>query len=88
MDRTEVMEKLKKIMLSFDEDIDLTAVSENSQFVRDLGFNSMQMLCMAVMTEESFGCRIDADCYKNIKTVGDIITLICGMQCRTNRTLP
>ena len=64
------------------------AVSENSQFVRDLGFNSMQMLCMAVMTEESFGCRIDADCYKNIKTVGDIITLICGMQCRTNRTLP
>ena len=78
MDRTEILEKLKVIILETDKDnvLNNSMITEESELIRDLGFDSFKMILAAVMIEERMNCRIDNEKYKRIKTVGDVIDLL------------
>ena len=78
MDRTEILEKLKAIILETDKVnvLNNSMITEESELVRDLGFDSFKMILAAVMIEERLNCRIDNEKYKGIKTVGDVIDLL------------
>ena len=78
MDRVDILERLKEIILETDKDNVLTPamIKEESELVRDLGFNSFKMLFAAVLMEERMNCRINNEEYKKIKTVGDVIDLL------------
>ena len=78
MDRAEILEKLKEIILETDKDnvLNNSMITEESELVRDLGFDSFKMILAAVMIEKRMNCRIDNEKYKRIKTVGDVIDLL------------
>ena len=78
MDRAEILEKLKEIILETDKDnvLNNSMITEESELTRDLGFDSFKMIYAAVMIEKRMNCRIDNEKYKKIKTVGDVIDLL------------
>ena len=70
-------EKLKEIFKEvFGDDVDLTAVSENSALAGDLGINSIGMLYMAMAIEREFGIKFDNSDFEKLVTVGDVISVI------------
>lgn len=78
MDRAEMLEILKEIILETDQDnvLNDSMITEESELIRDLGFDSFKMIFAAVMIEHRMNCRIDNEKYKRIKTVGDVIDLL------------
>ena len=61
MNRNEILEKLKEILLSADESSRDTIhlVTEQTHLLNDLGLSSVNMLYMIIATEEVFGIRFD-----------------------------
>ena len=78
MSRIEILEKIKSIIIENNPDkaINASMITENSELVRDLEFDSMQMVYTAVVLEKEFNCRIGNEGYRKAKTIGDIIDLI------------
>lgn len=78
MSRVEVLEKIKELLIENNKDIsvDVSTVNEESQLVRDLGFDSLKMIYSVVVIEQNFNCKINNDDYKKVVTIGDLIDLI------------
>ena len=78
MSRVEVLEKIKELLIENNKDIsvDVSTINEESQLVRDLGFDSLKMIYSVVVIEQSFNCKINNDDYKKVVTIGDLIDLI------------
>ena len=78
MSRVEVLEKIKELLIENDKDtnIDISSINEESQLVRDLGFDSLKMIYSVVVIEQNFNCKINNDDYKKVITIGDLIDLI------------
>ena len=78
MSRVEVLEKIKELLIENNKDIsvDVSIINEESQLVRDLGFDSLKMIYSVVVIEQNFNCKINNDDYKKVKTIGDLIDLI------------
>ena len=78
MTREEILEKLKNIIVESKEDnnFDVSKINEDTQLLRDLGFDSFAMVYMAVILEQKFNCKINNEDYKKIKTVGDVIDIV------------
>ena len=55
---------------------ELKGVSENSQLVADLGFNSIDLMNIVNDAEDEFEIIIDDDDMLKIVTVGDVVSLI------------
>lgn len=55
---------------------ELEGVSENSQLVADLGFNSIDLMNIVNDAEDEFEIIIDDDDMLKIVTVGDVVSLI------------
>lgn len=78
MSRVEVLEKIKELLIENNKDIsvDVSTINEESQLVRDLGFDSLKMIYSVVVIEQNFNCKINNDDYKKVITIGDLIDLI------------
>lgn len=78
MSRVEVLEKIKDLLIENNKDIsvDVSTINEESQLVRDLGFDSLKMIYSVVVIEQNFNCKINNDDYKKVVTIGDLIDLI------------
>ena len=71
MTREEILEKLKNIIVESKEDnnFDVSKINEDTQLLRDLGFDSLAMVYMAVILEQKFNCKINNE-------VGDVIDIV------------
>lgn len=80
MNRNEILEKLKEILLYADEGSRDTIhlVTEQSHLQNDLGLNSVNMLYIVIATEEEFGIRFDDLGVGEFQTVGDVVSYIEG----------
>ena len=78
MSRVEVLEKIKELLIENYKNIsvDVSTINEESQLVRDLGFDSLKMIYSVVVIEQNFNCKINNDDYKKVVTIGDLIDLI------------
>ena len=78
MSRVEVLEKIKELLIENNKDIsvDVSTINEESQLVRDLGFDSLKMIYSVVVIEQNFNCKINNDDYKKVVTIGYLIDLI------------
>ena len=78
MSRVEVLEKIKELLIENNKDIsvDVSTINEESQLVRDLGFDSLKMIYSVVVIEQNFNCKINNDDYKKVVTIGELIDLI------------
>ena len=78
MNRDKILDKLKDIVNTA-EKTDRSGreeVTENMLLVKDLGFDSMKMLYMAVLIEETFQIRLENIKGLTLKTVGDVVDMI------------
>ena len=78
MSRTEIIEKLKEILLAADDRNrdKVLACTEDSRLVADLGFSSVSMLYMAIAIEEEMNIRFDNVGASDFETLGDVVTYI------------
>ena len=65
-----MFEEVKKMLVD-EMSIDASEITENAEFVKDLGFNSLEIADLVVMCEEKYGVDVDEDRAHTIITVGD-----------------
>ena len=68
-------EKLKEIIYSVVEDNDLE-ITEDSEFIDDLGLSSMEFFNLINLIENSYHIKISDRQIQELETVGDIIEII------------
>ena len=80
VNKSEIIEKLKEILVSADESnrSKLAGITEQSDLFTDLGLNSVNMLYMVIATEEVFNIRFDDVGMNEFRTVGDVASYIEG----------
>ena len=78
MSRTEIIEKLKEILLAADDRNrdKVLACTEDSRLVADLGFSSVSMLYMVIAIEEEMNIRFDNVGASDFETLGDVVNYI------------
>ena len=78
MNRQEIMEKLKEIVVSADESLasKMDGVTEETKILEDLGINSVGMLFIAVMIEETFGIQLNNVYVGSLVKMSDVIDMI------------
>ena len=70
-------EKIKDLIV---EKLGISAdkVTPESEIIKDLGADSLDLVEMLLALEENFGVTVEDDQTENIKTVQDIVDLIDG----------
>ena len=78
MTRQEIFEQLKEIMLETDDRSKeiVEKSTEETDLMQDFGFNSVNMLYIVIMIEESFGIRFEDVGVQDLRKVGDVISYI------------
>ncbi len=72
---SEVLEKVKKIVIEHLQ-ADAEKVTENANFIDDLGADSLDTVELVMAFEEEFGVEIPDDAAEKIQTVGDAVKFI------------
>lgn len=72
---SEVAERVKKV-ISRQLRVKPEKIQDHSDFVKDLGAESIQSIELVAAFEEEFGITMDEDAALNIKTVGKAIEFI------------
>ena len=67
-----MLEKLKEILSKVLPEVDMSAVTEDTKLVEDLGFDSLAMLMLSMEIEDAFGFKFTE--FVAFETVGDV----CG----------
>lgn len=65
-----MFEEIKALLVE-EMSIDASEITESSEFVKELGFNSLELADLVVMCEDKYGVDIDEDRAHTIITVGD-----------------
>ena len=65
-----MFEEIKQLLID-EMSIDGTGVTPDAEFVKDLGFNSLELADLVVMCEDKYGVELDEERTKTIFTVGD-----------------
>ena len=78
MNRAEIIEKLKEILLSADERNRAVVenCTEDSNLMTDFGMTSVGMLYIVIAIEEMFNIRMDDVSFGEFRTVGDVADYI------------
>lgn len=70
-------ERLVKVFkVVFEDEIDVSNLSENANLRDDVGINSIGMLYMAMALEEEFDVKFVNEDFAKITTVSDVISVI------------
>ena len=72
---SEVTERVKKVV-SRQLKVQPEKINEGSEFVKDLGAESIQSIELVAAFEEEFGITMDEDAALSVKTVGTAIEFI------------
>lgn len=70
-----MLEKLKTIITNYVK-VDTEEITENSEFINDLGFNSYDFMSFLGEIEDEFDIEVNERDVMNIKTVGQAIEYI------------
>lgn len=76
MERNEVFDKLKETISASNKEIDVSNITEKSDFYQELGLSSIELLFVIFAIEDQFNVRLKNENLENIKTVGELIDLI------------
>ena len=73
----DIFEEIKEALTdAFGDDMDISAITPESDLRKDLGFNSIGLLAMAVSLEEKFGFNFSNEDFAKINTVNDVVEVI------------
>ena len=72
-----IIDRLAKLFrVVFDETVDVSAITPESDLRQDVGINSIGLLYMAMAVEEEFDIKFNNQDFVGIRTVGDVIACI------------
>ncbi len=71
-----MLEKLIEIIVANSEGVDPASISEETDFVADLGFTSLDIVNCISDAEDVFGKEIPEEKLEHIRTVGDVLELL------------
>lgn len=74
-----MFEELKELICQY-VDVDKSAVTEESRFIEDLGFNSYDFMSMVGEIEEKFDVEVEEREVVNVKTVKDAVEYIQSLK--------
>ncbi|MDO4731395.1 MAG: phosphopantetheine-binding protein [Clostridia bacterium] len=74
-----MLDQLKDLIVNY-VDVDPDDISEDSQFIADLGFNSYDFMSFLGDIEDEFEIEIDEREVINVKTVGEAVKYIEQLQ--------
>lgn len=77
MNREEVFEKLKEVIMVVRPAIDLNSVSFDTRLVEDLGLDSLSMMLTSMAIENKLGVRFDSN--SHFITVADVCDAAIGL---------
>ena len=77
MKKEEVKEKVKKVVAQVLK-IDISEVEDDSDFIFDLGADSIQSIQMVAAFEEEFDIEMDEDGAVSIQTISGAVDFIAG----------
>ena len=70
-----MLEKMKELICNY-VDVDPEAITDDSRFIEDLGFNSFDFMSLLGELENELGITVDEQEVVNIHTVGEAISYI------------
>lgn len=78
LSRNEILEKLQEIMISINdsEREKMENTTEESRLIEDVGLNSVGMLYLVIVLEESFQIKFEDVGTGTFKTIGNVIDYI------------
>lgn len=74
-----MFEELKELICQY-VDVDKSAITEESRFIEDLGFNSYDFMSMVGEVEEKFDVEVEEREVVNVKTVKDAVEYIQSLK--------
>ena len=74
MQREKIFEELKEILAQIKPSMDLSAINDDSQLVRDLGLDSLTIMLLSLAVEHKFGFNFEGS--PRFNTVGEVIDYI------------
>ena len=74
-----VLEKLKEL-LAEQLSVDADSINENTDIIKDLGADSLDVVELMMTFEEEYGVEISDEDAFNLKTIGDIVAYIEARQ--------
>ena len=73
-----MFDEVKKLLVD-EMSIDASEITDDAEFVKDLGFNSLEVADLVVMCEEKYGVDIDEERAHTIITVGDFANYLAEL---------
>ncbi|MBR1924846.1 MAG: acyl carrier protein [Ruminobacter sp.] len=77
MTETEIFNELKRIM-SENFEIEADSITMDSNIVQDLDLDSIDAIDLIAEIQKILNCRFNAEDFKAVKTVGDIVRTVCA----------
>lgn len=74
-----MFEELKELICQY-VDVEQSAITEESRFIEDLGFNSYDFMSMVGEIEEKFDVEVEEREVVNVKTVKDAVEYIQSLK--------
>ncbi|MFA6730680.1 MAG: acyl carrier protein [Eubacteriales bacterium] len=68
-------EKLKEILIE-EMSINPADINPDAEFIRDLGFNSLELADLVVICEEKFDIEFDDEVLPSLSTVRDVVNYL------------
>ncbi len=68
-------EKLKEILIE-EMSINPADITPDAEFIRDLGFNSLELADLVVICEEKFDIEFDDEVLPSLSTVRDVVNYL------------
>jgi acyl carrier protein len=77
MDNKQIQDGVKKVIAKVLK-ADVSSISDDANFIFDLGADSMQSMELVAAFEEEFDIEMDEDKSLEVQTVSDAVTFISG----------
>lgn len=77
MEKNDIQERVKKVIANVLK-TDMSDISDDANFIFDLGADSMQSLELVAAFEEEFDIEMDEDKALEIQNVADAVAFIAG----------
>lgn len=76
MDRTELFQKAKEIILGQFTELEEQQIVEEASFIEDFGADSLDLVELVIALQDGFGIHIPDEDFENIRTVGEALDYI------------
>ncbi len=74
-----MFEKIKELIANY-VDVDPAAITEESRFIEDLGFNSYMFMSLLGEVEDEFGITVDEQEVIKLRTIADAMEYFKKLQ--------